>query len=174
MKTGKLMVVILLLITIIGCSSNQQNFTKTNDTIKEYIDTAKVPAIPGLEVESIFVNIDKETKEGLRNTVVITYTDEKGKLIKNVNTESNVSVLYGPYEGKKVLTLSISKAKVEYGNEMQTKSIDNLELFYTKVEDNLLIYTRHNELSYTSEGRITNEYTEEQHFEMFTQAVTNN
>ncbi|WP_171720436.1 hypothetical protein [Paenibacillus phytohabitans] len=105
---------------------------------------------------------------------MITYTDEKGKLIKNVNTESNVSLIYGPYEGKKVLTLSISKAEVEYGNEMQIKNINNLELFYTKVQDNLLLYTRHNELSYTSEGRITNEYTEEQHFEMFTQAVTNN
>ncbi|MMZ66979.1 hypothetical protein D1872_295180 [compost metagenome] len=54
---------------------------------------------------------------------------------------------------------------------MQSKNINNLELSYTQVQDNLLMYTRHNGLSYSYEGRITNKYTEDQHFEMFTQAV---
>ncbi|MCT2194751.1 hypothetical protein M3G15_06320 [Paenibacillus sp. p3-SID1389] len=170
MKKEKVMVVVLLLMTILGCSS-KDNLTKTNDMIKEYIDTAKVPVIQGLEVKEVLVNLDKETEEGLRNTVIISYTDEKGKLTKNVNTDSNVSIFYGPYDGEKVLTISISKVEVEHANEMQTKNINNLELLYTKVQDNLYIYTRHNGLSYTSEGRITNEYTEDKQFEMFAEAV---
>ncbi|MEK3900721.1 lipoprotein [Paenibacillus sp. FSL R7-0179] len=170
----KIIMLILLLTTLTGCSSEQHGFKKADDELKNHFDIAKVPAISGLEVGSIFLNIDKGTQEGIRNTVVITYTDKKGEIVKDVDTDSDVSVLYGPYEGKKVLTLSISKVKVDYGNEMQTKNIDNLELLYTKVQDNLLIYTRHNELSYTSEAQITNEYTQEQYFKMFAQAVKNN
>ncbi|MCA1293140.1 hypothetical protein LBW89_08925 [Paenibacillus sp. alder61] len=166
----KIMVVVLLLFTIIGCSS-EGSLSKTNDTIKKYMDSVEVPVIKGLEVKEVLLNFDKETKEGLRNTIIITYTDEKGKLIENVETDSSVSVLYGPYDGEKVLTLSISKVEVEHANDLQSKNINNLELSYTQVQDNLLIYTRHNGLSYSYEGRITNKYTEDQHFEMFTQAV---
>lgn len=173
MKKRIMVVLLLLMATVLGCSS-KDHFAKTNDRINQHIATAKVPVIQGMDVNAVLLQMDHETKDGLRNTVVITYTDQKGKRIEDAKTDSSVSVLYGPYEGEKVLAISISKAEAEYSTDMQTRNIHNLELEYAKVQDHLIIHTRHNGLTYTLEGRITKEYTEDRLFEMFAEAVGEN
>jgi len=98
-------------------------------------------------------------------------SNQKDQLEKVINIDSNISYIYGPYSGDTIITLSISQREVEFNDLLESKTIDGLDLSYKKIDHYLLIYTRHNGLSYSSEGRITREYTEERYLKMLTEAV---
>ncbi|GIO38395.1 hypothetical protein J41TS12_32560 [Paenibacillus antibioticophila] len=165
----------LVLVSIIGCSSSgDADLSKVNDEVRKLISLSEIPKIDDLDIKEIVVKNGLETDKLQRNTVIITYTDKKGELEKQEAYDKSIKLLYGPYEGDKVFTLSVSEIEAEFSHNMETIMINGLELLHTQLNDNLLIYTRHNGLSYTTEARITNKYTKDKQFEFFSQAVTYN
>lgn len=109
------------------------------------------------------------------NTIVITYANKIGDFEKEKENQSeDVTLLYGPYDGDKVITISMTELEVNYDFPMEFKSWSGIELSYTEIMDYLIIYARHNDLSYPSEGRITSAFSIDQQFDWFIQAIQNN
>jgi hypothetical protein len=165
--------VILALITILGCSSSGDNLAVENKKIKDFIPNAQIPDMQGLLVKEVVVNIDQVNKENPNNLVIISYTSKKGKKDVTLNTNNDTKIIYGPYAGDKVITLSISKLDVEFNNEMDTTNMYGLELLYSIKNDHVLIYTQHKGISYSSEGRLNDKYTLDKQLEVFSMAISN-
>ncbi|MEK5024590.1 hypothetical protein [Paenibacillus sp. FSL M7-1046] len=174
-KTIAFIFLVLTLASIVGCSSSgNADLAKANENVKKLSPLTETPKIAGLDIKEIVVKRGLETDNPPRNTVILTYTDNKGEKEKAEAYDKSIELLYGPYEGDKIATLSVSDIEVELANNMNTKTVNGLELLYTEINDSLLIYARHNGLSYTYEAQITNKYTKDEQFELFSKAITYN
>lgn len=108
-----------------------------------------------------------------QNTILITYTNNIGELEDENNSTADVTLLYGPYKGDEVFTLTVTELEVDYDYPMEKKSWKGVELSYTEIGDHFIISARHNKLSYSSEGRITNIASIEQQLDWFIQVIQN-
>lgn len=163
----------LTLASILGCSSSgEANFAKAEVKVKKLSPLSEIPKIDGLDIKEVVVKKGLEPDKLTQNTIIITYTDNKGEKEKEEAYDKSIELLYGPYEGNKVFTLSVSGIEAEFANNMNTKNVNGLELLYSEINDSLLLYARHNGLSYTYEAQVTNKYTKDKQFELFTEAIT--
>lgn len=167
---------ILLILTLLGCSIKDENeLTKETKQVKQYVDISHIPTMQGLQIKEIAVKLDEDIKhESLeqQGTVIITYTNNKGQEIKDVKTDQAVKYIYGPYDGEQVMKIEMTNRNAELQEGLQQKTINGLQLYYQNINNRLIAFTEHKNISFTLEGRVTEEYSEQKLFELFTEAIS--
>ncbi|MFF2484258.1 hypothetical protein [Paenibacillus sp. NPDC058071] len=157
---------LFIMLTLVGCTSKNDILENVSQEIKNYGISAEVPQVDDLAVNFVYV-LPSPTATGDVNTVVISYTERKGELLKpNSNqNESKKKVLYGPFEGDSIFNLSISNVENSLDNASST-TVADLKMEYTVTNDRLILLANQNHMSYMIEGQITSKYTEESYFDV--------
>lgn len=168
--------VTLLMLTLLGCSMKDgKEFAAETKQVKQYIDISHIPTIQDLQVKEIAVKLDEGIEHestAHQGTVIITYTNNKGEKIKDVKTDQAVKYIYGPYDGEQIMKIEMTNRNAEIQEGLQQKTINGLELYYQNINNRLIIFTEHKNISFTLEGRVTEEYSEQKQFELFTEAIS--
>ncbi|MGG0821768.1 hypothetical protein ABE099_02735 [Paenibacillus turicensis] len=174
--SGICVCVILLMLTLLGCSiKDSKDFAAETKQVQQYIDISQIPTIQGLQVKEIAVKLDEGIEHestAHQGTVIITYINNKGQEIKDVQTDQAVKYIYGPYDGKQIMKIEMTNRKTELQEGLQQKTINGLQLHYTNINNRLIIFTEYKNISFTLEGRVTEEFSEEKQFKLFTEAIS--
>lgn len=168
--------IILLMLTLLGCSMKDgKEFAAETKQVKQYIDISQIPTIQGLQVKEIAVKLDEGIEHestAQQGAVIITYTNNKGQEIKDIKTDQAVKYIYGPYDGEQIMKIEMSNRKAELQEGFQQKTINELQLYYQNINNRLIAFTEHKNISFTLEGHVTEEYSEQKQFELFTEAIS--
>lgn len=139
---------LLLLIVVTGCSSSMNGISEIDGKLQKYVPLKNVPVINNLSIKEVWIKHGMDNQHGDMNTIVITYANINGEFKKEkLNPSEDVTLLYGPYEGDKVFTLSVTELEVDYDDQLETKLWIGIELSFTEIGDYLILLARHNNLS---------------------------
>ncbi|MBP1905175.1 hypothetical protein J2Z32_001803 [Paenibacillus turicensis] len=166
----------LLMVMLLGCAIKDGNeLTKETKQVKNYINISRIPSVQGLQVKEIAVKLDEGIEHestAHQGTVIITYTNNRGQEIKDVKTDQAVNYIYGPYDGEQIMKIEMSNKNAELQEGLQQKTINGFQLYYKNINNRLIAFTEHKNISFTLEGRVTEEFSEEKQFELFTEAIS--
>lgn len=168
--------VMLLMVMLLGCAIKDGNeLTKETKQVKNYINISRIPTVQGLQVKEIAVKVDEGVEHesaAHQGMVIIIYTNNKGEEIKDIQTDQAIKYIYGPYDGEQIMKIEMTNKNAELQEDLQHKTINGLQLYYKNINNRLIAFTEHKNISFTLEGRVTEEYSEQKQFELFAEAIS--
>lgn len=161
--------VLIVCLNLIGCSNNQNRLDQATNEIEK--KGGRIVTVNGYEIKEIDLLPDPIGERS--DSIVYLFTDKKGKLDQSIkNNSSDTNILYGPYDGTDVFKITQSEIEVINDEDMANKVINGIEMEYKTVDDRIIIFLRSKGSSYTYEAKITENYTENKHFELFYEAIS--
>lgn len=146
-KRKLIFVLLAILLVAAGCGSTDE-LGEVEKEIKDKVDkNAVMPEVSGMEVGYVYLeNPPMLNGEPLGDTYKanISYGREIGELdplwvdnIEALEEQQNIKILYGPYEGDKVLDLHIAPGVMQQGS-FEIREIAGEEVFYLVIDSGRL------------------------------------
>ncbi|WP_379134499.1 hypothetical protein [Paenibacillus sp. sgz500958] len=163
-----LIFIFVVILSLAGCTSKENGLKQATKEIEN--SGGVIPNVKGFEVKEIDILSDPLVQD--RESFIYLFTDKKGELNKAKNNSSDIRILYGPYKGTDIFKITQSKMDIITDN-INEKVINGMEMQYKTVNNRVIIFTKTNGNSYTYEAKITERYSEDKHFDLFYEAITN-
>jgi hypothetical protein len=141
MKSSRRLFGIIMLLTLIACS-NQSESAFTDDIqkkINEHIGMdVSFPKVSDYRVNFISLEYPPRSNGepiGDRNVVIISYADELGEKLETNPEDKQKEFLYGPYEGRSIINVTVSNDKNSMSNSSE-KEISGVSVEYREKKQN--------------------------------------
>lgn len=160
------LIIFIVFIGLIGCTPVKTDVKDLNGEIRQYGIDAEIPEIDGLV--PIYVHVHFPLVDGNGNSIgdhsalVITYSEKKGANVGIPDEEKETAdrkILYGPYDGEKVMDMTISNAENHLEGAEDLSMSDGTKIEFKQSNDRVLFVFNREDLSYFIEGRFTDRYT---------------
>ncbi|RED75746.1 hypothetical protein [Cohnella phaseoli] len=174
------LIFMMMMLVLSGCNTKSESLNNLNHEIIKYGINTSIPQIDDLIISYVHVVLPPKdmgkNNLGDVNTVVVSYTEEKGKLIKlrsDQKEKNDIIILYGPFEANSILNLSISNTENSIDGA-SIKTTHGKEMYYKKNNNNLILLANHKKMSFIIEGQITDKYTEERYVSIMDDILSSN
>ncbi|MWV43139.1 hypothetical protein GRF59_05805 [Paenibacillus sp. HJL G12] len=164
-----LLMILIIVSLILGCSSKPNDWNQATKEVEKY-KFGIIPRVTGFEVKEIDLLSDPMGQE--RDSIIYTFTDQKGMLVKTPEGSKDTATLYGPYTGTDVFRITVSNVDVSYEDEMDEQLINGIEMHYKTINDRILISAKSKDIIYTYEAKVTDEHSEHKHLELLEEAIS--